>query len=311
MELIRGLHNVRSRHQGCVLTIGNFDGVHLGHQQLLQEVTRRASERQLKAGAMFFEPQPREFFAQGERPSRLTRFRDKTCRLAEYKLDWLLCVPFNQKLRQLSAQQFVQQILIEQLQVGHLVIGDDFRFGCDRQGDFEFLINSGEQFGFTVQDSQTIQKDAQRVSSTRIRELLEQDDIGGASQLLGWPYSISGRVVHGAKLGRQIGVPTANLALAGMPSPLTGVFCVSVCWESGKGQMKVNGVANLGQKPTVNGLQPSLEVHLLDFDQDLYGQHLEVQFLQKLRPVQKFADLEQLKQQIHLDIAQARAYFND
>lgn len=298
---------MRSRHQDCVLTIGNFDGVHLGHQQLLQEVVQQASDRLLKSGAMFFEPQPREFFAQDGLPSRLTRFRDKVCRMAEFDLDWLICVPFNQKLRQLSAQQFVQQILVDQLQVRHLVVGDDFRFGCDRQGNFSYLVDAGERFGFSVQDSHTILKEDKRVSSTRIRELLELDDLAAANDLLGWPYGISGRVIHGAKLGRTLGIPTANLSLSELPSALTGVFCVEVTWESGQAK----GVANLGQKPTVNGMTPSLEVHLLDFEQDLYGKHLQVQFLNKLRPVQKFSGLEQLKHQIHSDVAQARAYFND
>lgn len=306
MQLLRGLHNLRPLSGGCVATIGNFDGVHLGHQAILARLRERSQELGVPSCVVIFEPQPREYFAPDAAPVRLTRLREKLELLREQGVDFVLCLTFNRRLRELSAAEFVRQVLVDGLAVRHLEVGDDFRFGCDRSGDFAFLVRASAEQGFTVEAATTVEVDGMRVSSSRIRKVLADGDLHQAESLLGRPFRLSGRVLHGQKLGRTLGSPTANIQLKRRKAPLSGVYLVST---EVAGQ-RVNGVANIGTRPSVNGDgRPHLEVHLLDFAGDLYGLHLDVTFHQKLRDEQRFASLEALKAAILADIAAARAYW--
>ncbi|MFK0090489.1 bifunctional riboflavin kinase/FAD synthetase [Pseudomonas sp. NPDC090755] len=307
MQLVRGLHNLRPQHRGCVATIGNFDGVHRGHQAILARLRERAAALGVPSCVVIFEPQPREYFAPDTAPARLARLRDKVALLAAEGVDRVLCLSFNQRLSKLSAAEFVDTILVDGLGVRHLEVGDDFRFGCDRVGDFEFLQQAGLSQGFTVEAAQTVELDGLRVSSTQVRQALAKADFALAERLLGRPFRISGRVLHGQKLARQLGTPTANIQLKRHRVPLTGVYLVSVELD-GKAWP---GVANIGVRPTVSGDGSAhLEVHLLDFAGDLYGRRLTVEFHHKLREEQRFASLEALKSAIDADIAAARAHWH-
>ena len=306
MELIRGLQNIRSEHHGCVATIGNFDGVHLGHQAVLGQLAEKAAELCLPTVLITFEPQPMEYFVPDKVPARLTRFREKMLALQRYSVDRVCCLSFNDKLANLTAQAFVEQILIEKLGVKYLVVGDDFRFGLNRSGTFDMLVTAGEKHGFQVVSMHTFEIDAKRVSSTRIRKALEKGDMATAEKLLGRCYRMSGRVAHGEKLGRELGFPTANIHLHRHASAVQGIFVVEVFGLDGE---PVQGVASVGTRPTVNETKALLEVFLLDFDQDIYGRHIQVSFLKKLRDEEKFDSIEELKQQIQMDVEQAQAYF--
>ncbi|MEK2612184.1 bifunctional riboflavin kinase/FAD synthetase [Pseudomonas shirazensis] len=307
MQLVRGLHNLRPEHRGCVATIGNFDGVHRGHQAILARLRDRARELGLPTCVVIFEPQPREYFAPETAPARLARLRDKVQLLAAEGIDLVLCLAFNQRLSQLSADEFVKTIVVDGLGVRHLEVGDDFRFGCDRAGDFDFLVEAGKKYGFTVEAANTVVQDGLRVSSTKVRTALANADFALAAHLLGRPYTITGRVLHGQKLARQLGTPTANIQLKRRRIPLSGVYLTSAEID-GKRWL---GVANIGVRPTVAGDgRPHLEIHLLDFAGDLYGRRLTVEFHQKLREEQRFASLEALKSAIDADIAAARAHWH-
>ncbi|EPJ85287.1 MAG: bifunctional riboflavin kinase/FAD synthetase [Pseudomonas sp.] len=307
MQLVRGLHNLLPHHRGCVATIGNFDGVHRGHQAILARLRDRAVELGLPTCVVIFEPQPREFFAPATAPARLARLRDKLELLAAEGVDQVLCLAFNQRLSELSAAEFVETVLIQGLGVRHLEVGDDFRFGCDRIGDFDFLQHVGATKGFTVEAAQTVEIDGVRVSSTKVRNALAVADFTLAERMLGRPFRITGRVLHGQKLARQLGTPTANVQLKRRRVPLTGVYLVSADID-GK---TWPGVANIGVRPTVAGDGSAhLEVHLLDFAGDLYGRRLTVAFHHKLRDEQRFASLEALKTAINADVAAARAHWH-
>lgn len=308
MQLIRGIHNLRPQHRGCVATIGNFDGVHLGHQAILRQVKSVAGVHGLPATVIVFEPQPREFFAGAQAPPRLNRFREKVAALREYGADRVVCLQFNPALRELTGEAFVEQVLINGLGVRHLVVGDDFRFGCDRRGDFRLLNQMGQDGGFEVENTHTYCLNGERISSTRVRTTLASGNLRDAARLLGRPYSIASRVVHGRKLGRTIGAPTANLLLKVHRPALNGVFTVMVRLPDGR---RWPGVANIGVRPTVDGVAPALEVHLLDFSGDLYAARLPVTFLARLREEHKFDSIDALKAQIALDIQQARSMFQD
>jgi riboflavin kinase/FMN adenylyltransferase len=291
-----------------VATIGSFDGVHLGHQAILQQLIQVARALGVPAVAIVFEPQPHEFFAGDKAPARLMRLREKLDALWAAGVDKVLCLNFNQALRSLSAEQFIERVLVEGLAIKHLVVGDDFRFGCDRKGDYHLLQVKGKEFEFCVSDTHTLEINGERISSTRIRQLLETGDFASAEKLLGKPYSVFGRVVYGKQLGRQLGVPTANVNLCRYRSPLHGVFAVTVIFADG---VKVQGVANIGVRPTVNGLKrPLLEVHLFNFAHSIYGEAIDVEFHHKLRNEKKFASLDELKAQLQNDIADAKAFFN-
>lgn len=313
MQLIRGVHHLQQISrlaQGCVLTIGNFDGVHLGHQQILARLLEKSLELNLPSVVMVFEPQPREFFAKKSEnptasPARLMRLRDKLNDLAEIGVDYLLCVHFNQAFASLSPQDFIQQLLLKQLNVKYLSVGDDFHFGAKRAGNFQTLQQAGLQFGFTVENSHSHSLGDERISSSRIRTALADDDLVLAETLLGKPYRIRGRVAHGNKLGRTIGFPTANILLNRLVTPIQGVYAVQVETPLGR----FNGIANVGNRPTINGTKPLLEVHIFDFQGDLYGKAIAVNFLHKVRNEIKFESFDALKLQIEKDVMAVRAYF--
>ncbi|TWC40067.1 FMN adenylyltransferase /riboflavin kinase [Pseudomonas sp. SJZ079] len=272
----------------------------------MARLRERAGELGVPSCVVIFEPQPREFFSPQTAPARLTRLRDKLALLSAEGVDRVLCLAFTRRFRELSAAEFVQKVLIDGLAVRHLEVGDDFRFGCDRAGDFAFLSQAGAREGFSVEAAKTVVLDGVRVSSTRVREALASGDFALAEHLLGRPFQIAGRVLHGQKLGRQLDAPTANVQLKRCHVPLTGVYLVSTeidgrVWP---------GVANIGVRPTVAGDGSAhLEVHLLDFAGDLYGRRLTVAFHHKLRDEQRFASLEALKTAIAADIAAARAHW--
>ncbi len=312
MRLIRGLTNLKRLSgqadsplaDGCVATIGNFDGVHLGHKTIIDQVKQKAAELDVPAVVMIFEPQPREFFQGADAPPRLMPFRQKFEALLGEGVDVVLCIRFDERFRSYSAMGFVEDVLIQGLAVRHLVVGDDFRFGCDRAGDFRLLEQVGQEHDFTVENTRTVTVDGERVSSTRVRNALNVNGLEEAERLLGHPYRIHGRIVYGRQLGRQIGAPTANILLHKMPA-LRGVYVVRARLETGEWR---DGVANIGLRPTVDGKRPSLEVHLFDFAGTLYGQHLEVVFRHGLRDEVKFDSVDELRQQIARDFEHARAW---
>ena len=307
MQIIRGIYNLKPEHHGCVATIGNFDGVHLGHQAVLGQLAEKADESGLPLVVVTFEPQPQEYFRPDESPPRLTRFREKVQALRRYSVDRVLVLRFNEKFSQQSAETFIQALLVSGLGVKYLVIGDDFRFGKNRAGDFAMLQEAGRKHGFEVVNMHTFILDGDRVSSTRVRAALGEGNLNEAEKLLGRIYRMSGRVAHGDKRGRTIGFPTANIFLHRKAIPLRGVFVVQLYGVEGE---PVPGVANLGTRPTVDGMRTLLEVHLFNFDQDIYGCHVHVDFLRKLRDERRFDSFEKLKEQILLDVEQARAFFN-
>ncbi|WP_455366996.1 bifunctional riboflavin kinase/FAD synthetase [Kaarinaea lacus] len=310
MELIRGFHNLKPRHQGCVATIGNFDGVHLGHQAVIRQVMDKATELGLPVVVITFEPQPQEFFRPDAVPSRLTRFREKLLVLESLFVDRVLCLRFTRRLASLTADEFVQQILVDGLGVKYLVVGDDFKFGKDRTGSFEYLQTIGPELGFEVSDTDSFSFAGARVSSTRIRTALETGDLLLAKQMLGRDYGMCGRVAHGDKRGRTIGFPTANIYLHRKSSPLYGVYAVQLHSKHPQiGGRIVNGIANVGQRPTVGGTRTLLEVHLFDFEGDIYGAYVDVTFLHKIRDEHRFESFEALKAQIVRDVEQAKAFF--
>ncbi len=308
MQLIRGLHNLPAAPRGCALTIGNFDGVHRGHQAVLGQLQARASELGLPATVMVFEPTPQEYFAPDKAPPRLQRLRDKLTLFRELGVDRVVCLRFDRRLAERDAAAFVQDILIDGLGVRHLVIGDDFRFGRGRGGDFAFLRAAGREHGFEVVNTHTLADAGERVSSTRIREALAAGDLALAERLLGRPYRICGRVAPGRQRGRSIGFPTANVRLHRAKSPVRGVFAVRV---HGLDARPLAGVANLGTRPTVCGNETVLETHLFDFDRDVYGRHVDVEFCRRLRDERKFESFDALKQQIQRDAEQARQFFSE
>lgn len=308
MELIRGLHNMRPRHRGCVVTIGAFDGVHLGHQAVIEHLLEKSAELAVPSAIIVFEPLPREYLSPIKAPARIMSFREKFLALRELGVDRLLRVRFNEHLRGMSAQQFVDDIFVAGLGVRYVALGDDFRFGNDREGDLEFIRQQGPQHGYEAGPTPTLLMDDERVSSTRIRSALENARFEEASSLLGRSYSISGKVVYGRQLGQTLGTPTANLALRRLRAPLSGVYVVEV---SGAGLDRAKGVANVGVRPTVDdSIKANLEVHLLDREIGLYGQHIDVTFRHKLREEKKFGSVDELKENIARDIENTRDWFN-
>jgi len=303
MELIRGIHNLRPEHRGCVATIGNYDGLHLGHRQVLTQLVRQARDDRLPALVMSFEPTPMEFFCRDKAPARLSTFREKVEQLGRLEVDRFFCIRFDWALAEMSPEQFVRDLLVEGVAVRHLVVGDDFRFGRDRSGDFETLLVAGRSHGFEVVDTPSYSVNGLRVSSTVVREALRRGDLAAAERMLGHRYSMSGRVVQGDKLGRQLGYPTANIRVGRRRPPLTGVYAVRV---TGLGQAR-NAVASLGTRPTVDGKEMRLEVHIFDFDEDIYGRHIQVEFVARLRDERRFESVEVMTQQLHRDAGEARA----
>ena len=302
MQLVRGIHNIRLADHGCVLTIGNFDGVHLGHQQVIKALVSKAKALRCVPAVLVFEPQPQELFSPETAPARLCRLRDKYNLLAKLGVQRLICVNFTAKFAAQSAEHFIESLLVNKLGIKHLIVGDDFHFGKNRAGNFQMLCQAGKDYGFDVSDTASYKMADCRISSTAIRQALEQDKLTDAKHMLGREYSIIGRVFHGDKRGRQLGFPTANVLLKRRVSPLSGVFAVMV--NTNTGQFK--GVANIGERPTVNGIRQQLEVHLFDFDASLYGQCIEVIVKKKIRPVKRFENLAALTEQIKQDSMQAK-----
>ena len=293
-----------------VLTIGNFDGLHRGHQALLARLGVEARRLGLPASLLTFEPHPREFFAPDQAPARLTSLREKLNLIEACGVDRVYLCRFNAALAAYSAQDFICRILVDGLAAKHVIIGDDFRFGRGRSGDIAMLQQAGAVHGFSAEAMATIEWQGERVSSSAVRDSLEAGAMEHAARLLGRPYSIAGRVVGGDQLGRQLGFPTANVQLKRKHIPLIGVFAVTVTGVGKPADAPWPGAASLGVRPTVaTGLRPALEVHLLDFDGSLYGQHVSVEFLHKLRDQAKYQSLDALKAQIALDVDTTRTYF--
>lgn len=291
------------------LTIGNFDGVHLGHQAMLARMRHEASARSLIPAVMTFEPHPREFFAPDQAPTRLSSLREKIETLADFGIARTYICRFTYDLARTSPEQFVERVLVTGLGVRWLLVGDDFRFGARRAGDFAYLATVAPRLGFEVESVGSVIVAERRVSSTSIREALASGELDLARELLGRPYSISGRVVTGDRIGRTLEFPTANVRMRHNRPPLTGIFAVLV---HGLGAQPRPGAASLGVRPTIDARGvPTLEVHLLDFDADIYGRHVRVEFLRKLRDEQKFAGLEPLRKQIALDVENTRRYFSE
>jgi riboflavin kinase/FMN adenylyltransferase len=310
MRLIRDIDRSRLYNQQSVVTIGSFDGVHLGHQAILQQVIDKANGSNSLAVAMTFEPQPQEYFSAETAPPRLMRLREKIEALLDFGIDVVVCLRFNHELRSLTASEFVQDILVDGINTKHLIVGDDFRFGCDRKGDFDSLVTMGQLQGFSVQNTQTIELNNQRVSSTLVRELLQQSDFEQVCNLLGRPFSINGKVTFGQQLGRKLGFPTANVNLNRFRAPLAGVYAV---WVDVEGvDKRIKGAANVGVRPTIGDmLKPILEVHLLNFDQQIYGRRISVEFVHKIRDEQQFTNLDDLSDSISDDVRLIEQWFEN
>ena len=307
MQLIRVLSHLESFNNGCVLTIGNFDGVHLGHQDVIKKLAERGKALDLPVVIMTFEAQPLEYFLGDNAPSRLMCLREKVLAISKLPVDNLLIVGFNQNFANYDAEQFIDSILIKKLNVKHVVVGDDFRFGKARRGNFAMLKEMGLQHDFSVEDTGTYQFAGLRVSSTLIRDALNAGDLVKAEQLLGHNYSICGRVAHGDKRGRTIGFPTANIQMFRKNTPINGVFAVTM---SGIDGLVFEGVANVGTRPTVDGgAKVILETYLFDFDKEIYGRYVDVHFHKKIRDELRFDSLEELKAQILKDVAETKKIF--
>jgi riboflavin kinase/FMN adenylyltransferase len=303
MELVRGLHNISRRHQGCVLTVGNYDGVHLGHQKMIGVLKSRAAELRSTATVLVFEPSSKEFIDPEGAPPRLTRWREKFLALAAQGVDRLVTLRFDEYMRAMTHECFVEELIVEGLGTRHMVVGNDFRYGCNAGGTIDNLRAAGEAHGFGVEQIAPFVFDGVRVSSTAVRERLAGSDFAGAARLLGRPYRMMGRVVHGTELGRKLGFPTANLRLMRRKPPVQGVMAVRVFGIEPK---PMQAVASLGTRPTVDGKNMLLEVHVFDFAGDLYGREIEVEFVAKLRDEVKFDSLDALTVQMRSDAAQAR-----
>ena len=293
--------------QATVLTIGNFDGVHIGHRALLSRLKTQADKEGLLPAALTFEPHPREFFAPAKAPTRLSTLREKLELIADEGVALTCICHFNRLLAALSAEEFIERILVKCLRVKHLIIGDDFHFGAGRRGNFAMLQDAGKRYGFQVDAMESILLDGKRASSSAVRSALAAGKMESAARLLGRPYSIDGRVIHGDKLARQLGFATANIRIKHDRPPLTGVYTVEV---KGVDDLTLTGVANLGFRPSANQvILPLLEVHLFNFARNIYGTHLNVRFLHKLRDEMKFPHFDALKTQIACDVSEAKNYF--
>jgi riboflavin kinase/FMN adenylyltransferase len=307
MRLIRGLSHIEPLKNGCVLTIGNFDGLHLGHRAVIKKLVERGAALALPVVIMIFEPQPLEYFLGDNAPSRLMCLREKAIEFSKLPIDYLLIVRFNKYFSNFDAEQFIDEVLIEKLNIKHLVIGDDFHFGKARRGNFAMLREKGKIYGFEVEDTGSYYIDGLRISSTLIRDALLAGDLAKAERMLGHGYSVCGRVAHGDKRGRTIGYPTANIKMFRKNTPVDGVFAVTMTGIDG---LEIKGVANVGTRPTIEGgSKVILETHLFDFDKEIYGRYVEVHFKQKIRDEQRFQSLDELKAQIVKDVIETKKFF--
>ncbi|OCF97806.1 bifunctional riboflavin kinase/FAD synthetase [Gilliamella apicola] len=304
MKIIRGIENLNNEFTQCVVTLGNFDGVHLGHQQLINHLIEQGKKLNLPTVVMLFEPQPLEFFSKQNAPARLTSFKEKVQLIEKLGIDYIIAVPFTQTFANMSANAFIQDWLIKKLSAKYIVIGDDFQFGRDRKGDINLLQQYTQNNQFSVESMPTFVWNNLRISSTAVREALFNSDFKLARCLLGRDYVIQGRVVHGKALARQLGFPTANIHLNRKKPALQGVYFVKV--KNCCSNQYYHGIANIGIRPTIEGKKAILEVNLFDFSGDIYGQYLDVTFVCKLRDEKKFDSLADLKQQISQDVCTAK-----
>ncbi|HED15573.1 MAG TPA: bifunctional riboflavin kinase/FAD synthetase [Gammaproteobacteria bacterium] len=308
MQIIRGLNNLRPEDSGCVATIGKFDGVHRGHKMVIDQLRNCGNQLGLPVTVITFEPQPPEFFSGATAPARLTNFRDKLNALRAAGVDRVCCLRFNRLLAATPADDFVHRYLVQGLGIKHLVVGDDFRYGRGRTGDFDSLVAAGKHYVFNVERMASCIIKGRRVSSSWLRQLLEVGDFVQVCKVLGRPYKMTGRVRHGRELGRSIGFPTANIALGQRRLILAGVYCVRV---HGMAPTALPAISNIGYRPTIdNSKQQLLEVHIMDYSGNLYGRNLEVEIVHKVRNEQKFASIDALVSQIRKDVLVARRYFS-
>lgn len=306
MQLIRGLNSKTCSTNGAVATIGNFDGVHLGHQYVLNKLISKSRELKLPSIVIAFEPSAKEFFLGNNAPARLTNFREKFYLLKNIGVDQFVCFPFNSKLANMQAEIFVKDILLKHLNIKYLIIGDNFKFGKDRKGDYELLNKMSQNLDFEVENTKSYLVNKTRVSSSLIREYLAKGQTNSAQQLLGRQYSMCGRVIHGDKKGRTIGFPTANVEIKRNKSPVNGVFAVTVTIEH---KTELKAIANIGHRPTINGKRTQIEVHIFNFTDDIYSKHLEITFHKKIRDEKKFESFDALKEQIEIDTISAKQFF--
>jgi riboflavin kinase/FMN adenylyltransferase len=290
--------------RGSVVTIGAYDGLHLGHEQLLARVKAAAKDKGLPSVVMSFEPTPKEHFSSSKPPARLMRFREKYEALADHGIDIFYCPRFDAQIRDIAADAFIRRILVHGLCARHVVIGDDFRFAAKREGRLEHLQRAGAALGYTVEQVDSVIVNGVRVSSTAIREALWDGNVADATALLGRPYRMSGKVIKGEKLGRTLGFPTANVDLRRKQSAVMGIFAVRV---NGLAVGTKDAVASVGTRPTFDGTKPLLEVHIFDFDEDIYGKYIHVDFIARLRSEEKYDDVEELVAQMHRDADNARS----
>ena len=315
MYLIRGIQNIdlfisKYKEVDLIATIGNFDGLHLGHQHIIQNMQKDAEDNNWKKLVIFTEPHAKEFFAESlgtkeEKPPRIFPWSEKVEKFKQLDVEFSFFLNFNNQLRNMTPETFIKEVL-SRLSIKKIIIGDDFRFGANREGDFNFLKNWGNENNIIIEKTQTFFIHNERVSSTRIRECLTKGDFVTAKELLGRPYTFTGKVVYGQQLGTQLGVPTANLWLPQNKLPIAGVYIVKVEAEG----ETYGGIANMGTRPTVDGQNPVLEVHILGFSGNLYGKKIKVEFLKKVRDEKKFNGLDELKEQIFKDISTAKTYFS-
>jgi len=306
MKFINGLKSLPNNPHACVATIGNFDGLHLGHQTILANLKNKADALHLPLTVISFEPLPTEYFMI-EPPARIYPLRDKIKRMASMGVDNFLCLKFNSDLASMNPLEFIETILIKNLNVSYLAVGDDFRFGYKREGGFNLLQEIGNKHGMTVEDTKTQLQEGERISSTRIRKALSTGDISAANRLLGHTYQLSGRIRHGDKKGRTIGFPTINMKVPKHIAPLRGVYAVKV---HGLEVAPLNGVSNLGMRPTVAGTENRLETHLFDYDKDVYGMYISVELNAFIRGEHRFESFEALKNQINVDVESAKITLN-
>ena len=305
MRIIRGIQQIPADYGGCVATIGNFDGLHQGHQQVLAHLKQQANIHQLAATVISFDPLPHEFFAREKAAARIYPLRDKVRLLTQLGIDDFIQFKFNAAFSQIEAEDFVLDILLNKLKVRYLAVGDDFCFGKMRKGNFQLLQRLGQAQGMTVQDTKTVTAKQQRISSTRIRHELQQANLATANQLLGFPYQLSGRIRHGDQLGRTLGFPTVNLRLPDNIALCAGIYAVKV---HGLGDKAYFGAASVGKRPTVKGIDMRLETYLFDFDQQVYGQYICVELLHFIRPEENFSSIDVMQTQIHKDCDDIRAW---
>jgi len=313
MHLVRYLEHFPQVFKDGVMTIGNFDGVHLGHQKVIQRVVKLAKDNQVPSLLMCFEPTPKEFFMADQAPARITTWRERYQKIEALGIDVLIQIPFNQSFANLDPYNFVKDILCDTLAIRHLIIGDDFHFGKDRKGNFQLLAAAGKELGFVVEDTKTLKRATKRVSSTAIREALVDGNFELVEEFLGSAYRMSGKVIHGQKLGRTLGFPTLNIKVNRQVSPLHGVYAVKVHGlDNGQdGSSDISpAIASIGTRPVVDGEEWLLEVYVIDQNGDYYGQRVDIEFCYFIRPERNFPNLELLQVQMQSDLQEAKDYFD-